>query len=125
MVDQIHPDGLVLSRLDRHLQLRPDPVGAAHQDRPAERAGGRQVVETAERADLGQDPFLEGAARDQADPLDGPHLGVDVDAGVLVGERPGRGLPLNGGLRGPRRPGGALAPLSLHARPHVQSLARF
>ena len=124
VIHEVHADGLVVAGLDRHLQLGADAVGAAHEDRPAERAGGRQVVQTAERADLRQDPLLEGATGDQPDALDGAHLGVDVDAGVPVGESARRRVPaldLPGRRRGTR---GALPTSSLHTPRHGHTSSR-
>ena len=97
MVDQIHADGLVLAGLEGDLELAADAIGAAHQYRVVQRAGGGQVEQSAERPDVGQDALPESAAGDQTKTLDDAHLRVDVDAGVLVSQTARRAVPARGG----------------------------
>ena len=68
---------------DRHLQLGADAVGGGDQQRIGE-AGGAQVEQRAEAAEIVDDAGPPGGMRQRPDRLDQPPARVDIDARVLV-----------------------------------------
>jgi hypothetical protein len=83
--DEIDADGVMDAGLDRDLDLGPDAVIGAT------RIGSRnprrlEVEQAAEAADLGVGARPPGRAHQRPDRLDHGVAGVDVDAGLRVGE---------------------------------------
>jgi hypothetical protein len=83
--DEVDADGVVPVELLRNPQLGPDPVGARDQHRVAV-AVQRQLEERPEAAEARHHPRPEGGGGERLDAVDQAVAGVDVDAGVAVGE---------------------------------------
>ena len=83
--DEIDADRVVASGLDGELDLGADAVGGGDQHRVGE-AGALEVEQPAEAADLGVGAGPRGRAHQRLDQLDHAVAGIDVDAGVRVGE---------------------------------------
>jgi len=71
--------------IDRDPELGADAVGRGDQDRILE-AGGLQVEQPAEAAEIGVGAGAAGGGGQRLDGLDQRLARVDVDAGVTVGE---------------------------------------
>jgi hypothetical protein len=83
VVDEIGADAVVPSGHERDLQLRPDAVGAGHENRLL----GPPVIEAKqppERADIGQDIGGERRPRQRPDTPDRVVAGVDVHSRLAV-----------------------------------------
>src|SRR6201999_4527161 len=72
-------------RRERGLELGPDAVGAAHQDRLL--VAGRDPGQRGKAADPTEHLGPHRRLRERLDPIDQGVAGVDVDPRVLVGER--------------------------------------
>ena len=82
---QIDADRVVDAGLDRNLQLRPDPIGAGHQDRVDE-PRRLQVEQGAEAAETAHDTRSGCRTGKRLDRLDQGVGGVDIHPGGTVGE---------------------------------------
>jgi hypothetical protein len=85
---QVLPDRVVAVPLEGQLELGADAVGARHQHRFA--ILFRNLEQRAEAADAGQHLRTHGALRRWLDAFHQRIPGIDIDAGIAVGER-GRG----------------------------------
>ena len=102
--DEVDADRAVLAALDGDLQLGADAVGRRDEDRVAE-AGRLQVEERAEAAEPAEHAGRVGRRRGGLDPLHQAVAGVDIDAGVAIGQ----GIALLAHCRlAPRVPAGGL-----------------
>ena len=81
---EIDADRVVAAGLDGDLDLGADAVIGRHQDRVGE-AGGLQVEQPAEPADLGIRPGPAGGAHQRLDRLDHGVARIDIDARIRVG----------------------------------------
>ena len=82
--DQVDADGVVAAGVDREAQLGADAVGAGHQHRMP--VAGRQLHQRAEAADAGEHLAALRALHQRLDALDELVAGVDVDAGIAIGD---------------------------------------
>ncbi len=82
---QIDADAAMQPGLDRDLDLGADAVGCRHQHRVLE-AGGLEVEQPAEAADLGVGAGAGGGADHRLDEIDQPVAGIDIDARIRVSE---------------------------------------
>jgi hypothetical protein len=87
--------------LDRDHQLGADPVGSSHENRIAE-TGALEVEQPAEPADFRIGTRAGGCAHQRLDQVHHAVAGVDIDAGLRVGQAialvvHGVGLRRNGG----------------------------
>jgi hypothetical protein len=87
----------VLADVDGDLELGADAVGGADQDRVLE-AGGLQVEQRAEAAQAGIRAGAAGGLGERLDGLDQRLAGIDVDAGIAVGQALLGVVGGNGGL---------------------------
>ncbi len=85
---QVLADRVVAVPLEGQLELGADAVGARHQHRFA--IFLRKLEQRAEAADAGQHFRPHGAPGGRLDAFDQRIAGIDIDAGVAIGER-GRG----------------------------------
>ena len=83
--DEVDADGRMAAGIDGDLELGADAVIGGDQHRIDE-AGGLEVEQAAEAADLGVGARPAGRADGRLDGLDQGVAGIDVDARVLVGE---------------------------------------
>ena len=81
---QVDADGVVLVQREGELELGADAIGARHQHRLAE--AFRQFDQRAEAADSSQHLRAQRALRERLDRFDQAIAGVDVDAGVAIGQ---------------------------------------
>ncbi len=82
---EIDADRIVAAELHRELQLGAHPVGAGDQDRLAIIVPCK-FEQCAEAADAGEHPLAQRFPGKRLDVLDEPVAGVDVHAGIAVGE---------------------------------------
>ena len=82
---EVDADGVEPAGVDREPELGADPVGRGDEDRVGV-ARGLEVEERAEAAEPRHHPGPRGARRGRLDPLDERVAGVDVDAGLGVGQ---------------------------------------
>ena len=83
--DEVDADGLVAAGVDGDLDLGADAVGRRHQHRVLE-AAALEVEQPAEAPDLGVCAGAGGGAHQRLDQVDHPVAGIDVDAGLRVGQ---------------------------------------
>ena len=88
---QVDADGVVAVELERQLQLGADAVGAGNQHRLLEFLGN--LDQRAEAADARQHFGAHGALGQRLDALDQGIAGVDIDAGIFVGNGRQRQTP--------------------------------
>ena len=93
--DEVDADRVEDAGVDGDLELGADAVGGGDQDRVAE-ARRLQVEQAAEAADLGVGAGPAGRAHQRLDRLDQRVAGVDIDAGIGVGDGPERPARLVG-----------------------------
>ena len=79
MATRSMPIAAMQAGLDRDLDLGADAVGRGDQDRVLE-AGGLEVEQPAEAADLGVGAGAGGGAHHRLDQIDQAVAGIDVDA---------------------------------------------
>ena len=84
--DEIDADGGVQAGIDGDLELGADAVVGRHQDRVLE-AGGLEIEQGAEAAEVGIRAAPPGRPRQRLDGLHQGIAGVDVDARVAIGDR--------------------------------------
>jgi hypothetical protein len=89
VVHQVGADRVVPIRHERHFQLRPDAVGARHENRVAIRAT-IQAKQPSEGTDLGKHASRESRPRQRLDSANGLVSGVDIDARFPVVHRVSR-----------------------------------
>ena len=82
--DQVDADGVVPAAVDRQPELGAHAVGAGDQHRLPVALG--QLDQGAEAADAAQHLGAQRASHERLDALDQLVAGVDIDAGVAVGE---------------------------------------
>ena len=82
--DEVDADGVVAAGVDRQAQLGTHAVGAGHQHRLP--VAARQLHQRAEAADAGQHLAALRAPHQRLDALDELVAGVDVDAGIAIGD---------------------------------------
>ena len=83
--DEVDADGLVTAGEEGDLELAADPVGGRDEDGLL--VAARQPDEGGEASDAGEDLGAGGRAREGRDPANCVVAGLDVDAGLAVGER--------------------------------------
>ena len=83
--DEIDADGVVEAGLDRDLDLGADAVVGGDQHRVLE-ARALEVEQSAEAADLGVGAGPRGRLHQRLDQLHHAVAGVDIDAGLRIGE---------------------------------------
>ena len=91
MATRSMPTGAVPPGLDGEHQLGADAVGGGDQDRVAE-AGRLEVEQRAEAAEAAHRAGPVGGAGERLDALDQRVAGLDVDAGVAIGQAVGAGV---------------------------------
>jgi hypothetical protein len=83
VIDEVCATGVVASRLESDLELRPDTVRRGDQNRLA--IGGEvRPEEPSESADVSENPRREGRPDDVPRACERRGFGVDVDAGGCV-----------------------------------------
>ena len=83
--DEVDADGVVQAGLDRDLDLGADAVVGGDQHRVLE-ARALEVEQAAEAADLGVGARPRGRLHQRLDQLHHAVAGVDIDAGLRIGE---------------------------------------